>query len=259
MADWRLAFVCLATVGAVVHSQTPTRHTHAGAIVKAHNGDPIPKAQAIAYAHQDVGARPPCPQHKEFLDRRESDARGNFEFSIDAKYATYYAVYCADGFQAKEVPVNDNLRSGTRVRPDPVRLYPSEATLKSENVLPVSAARQAITLVLDDVSGNLRYFRTVDGAGFAGATERLSGTDRELVVVLANRAVGGGGQPVSGAQPQVAQAAVLRVLNDATGNLRYYTAVAEGPITEAVKLFPPAEQAAIDRLRTRTPVLALQQ
>ena len=188
-------------MGAVAHSQTPARNTHAGAIVKAHNGDPIPRAQANAYRVQDPGARPPCPQHTEFLDRRESDIRGNFEFAIDAKHGSYYAVYCAAGFAAKEVPTNDNLRSGTRVKPDPVRLYPADATLRSENIDPVHAARQAITIVLDDVSGNLGYFRNADSAGFAVAMERLAPTDRELVLVLANRGPGGRGQPVPAPQP----------------------------------------------------------
>lgn len=238
-------------MGAVLHSQAPARNSHPGTIVDARNGDPIDKADAAAYGAKDPSARGVCPQHKDQLDRRLSDVKGNFEFHIDAKYPSYFAVYCSNGYAAREVPANDNLRSGSRVVPDPVKLYPTEAKLRTEKVDPTGAARQAIARVLDDATGDFRYFRSADAQGFSRAVEELTAGDRQTANELLARPAAGRGWPIQGDLPGVAREATVRGLDDATDHLRYFANVAEGGFFAAVKLFAPAEQATIERLRTR--------
>jgi len=235
-------------VGAEGNAQAPERHEHAGLIVDARNGEPIDRALATAYASAITPARGACPEHREQINQSLSE-RGNFDFQIDTKYSSYFAVYCSNGFQVLEISANSNRISGTPVSPNPIMLFPNGQRLQASGVSQTTAARQAITRVLDIVADKLRRLASLDAAAFSSALGRLTTGDQQTVKELTPRTASV--TPLQDTLPAVTQDAPLRVLDDATIHLRYFARVAGDGFYAAIKLFSPTDQATVNRLQDR--------
>jgi hypothetical protein len=205
--------------------------THGGALVDASNGDAIRDGMANAYASEgtDSGV---CPQGQGPIDARPSDAQGNFTLRIGRDHPSYLAIYCANGFQARPVPGNDNTRDGSRVSPDPVRLYPTRARLSTLKLDPVFVAYSAISRTLDGATSDLKYFRGADAGGFAAAEALLDPTTRQALQALVERPATGRARPVADAQPNAARQAIAIVLATASDDLRYFDAVPQGNVLQ---------------------------
>lgn len=228
--------------------QSPGTLSHPGAIVNV-KGEPIPGAQATAYRVQANGPGGACPIHTDQLHQTKSDGQGNFTFLIPTQHTSYFAVYCANNYQARPVPGNENVRNNVRVRPDPVKLYPTEGAKGQD---PTTTAHQAMVLVLEDASNDLQYFRGADPSGFTSAD--ITSTDRRLVEDLLKRPrpevpV----RPVARPTPLVARQAILSTLDAASGDLRYFDIASKGIVQDTIPKLSGADQAVVRLLLTRTP------
>lgn len=118
-----LSLLTAATLGAA-QSPTPPPKRHPGRLVDADGGAGL---NGTAYAYKGDrrdGGRLACPSFSDLLDTKPTTRpNGNFEFVItDNMVASYYAVYCADGYAWRGVNGNPNLADGEPVLNSPVAL-----------------------------------------------------------------------------------------------------------------------------------------
>lgn len=249
----RSTLVLLAALGVLVHltAEGPVqRRRHPGLIVAGDKGQnaeaPLRDARAFAYAQQDPDASGPCPPHSELLDRDESDASGAFAFEVDEGRRSYYAYYCANGFQSRgEWSRND---ADAPAQPEPVRLWPNEA-----NGPPAApAALRAIKRVFDYAATTLRQVHTETYEIALGGADP---NDAQVLRLLARRP--SGGPTLRLGPPPTTAPDVLRILDNAAGHLQYYWRVAPVPFTNALEQMPVEESIAVNwlRERPRRPVL----
>ena len=254
-----LLVLVLVLVGSLAGSPQSTKFKHPGAIVDARNGDALPGALATAYGAKDPDAKGACPRHKDELNEDEADQQGNFTFLIPPDRSSYFAMYCSNGYQARPVPANDNSRDGSRVFPDPVKLYPTQAKLAASGIDPTTAAVVAIVRVLDEATDDLRYFRGADADGFSEAVKQLDPTSRDATTLLLERR--GASSPRAGRTglPQVAGQAVRLVLETATGNLTYFRTASRGGVESALPKLAELDRRTATLLMDRPVSLALNQ
>lgn len=236
----------LAAVPARAGAQDARIHT--GTVVDAITGKPV-AADVAAYAARDLGATGDCPQHREPIDRRTADAAGAFEIRVDAKYESFVAVYCADGYVAREQLANRNQDSGSRVVPDPVKLYPTAARLKNDNTPPTDALRLAVINVIQEVTEQVSLFAAGERIAVQQRFAELLPPDQQLVAVLARRA--GRSRPSEAAVATTAPGALTGVLDSATMHLRYFASATGSGFFAGLKAFRGEDREIVEILRNR--------
>jgi len=238
--------------------------THPGTVVDAYAKTGI-LAKAHAYGSQHVLSQEECPVYDDSLDNQQSDpADGTFTFYIPRDKSSYLAVYCQPGYVSRTETTNDNSADRTRVRPDPVKLFPLKAKLPLD-VSPSTVAFVAIASDLDGLRSNFRYYGKAAPAAFSDALKfRFSPADRDMVESIRNRpdpflpAASLEWRPRVGElrNPDVAFVAIATDLDNARSNFVYYEQANKDAYVTARSKFPSQDQSIIDRIRERPqPVL----
>jgi hypothetical protein len=246
---------------------TVQRHSHPGTVIDAYRRNGI-LAEAYAYASQGSGSGTDCPTYGPELDAEKSVPPGGaFTFRIDSQTNSYLAVYCQQGYAPRTETINDNRIDNTRVRPDPITLYPKSLP----GVSPRQIATMAIGTDLEALHKNFSYYSTSSEKGFAAAvqSQRFSDEDRSIILLLQNLQ---GPQTLEYRKPytqqelgpyekrpshermddpKIAFVAVASDLNHVRSDFRYYASADEGGYKEAVSSFPPNISKAIEMIRTR--------
>jgi len=100
------------------------RFSHQGKVIDAVTKKPLAKVRATAYASTKRAEKSPCPQYESFLDDEESAADGGFTLRIPATNSSYVVTYCIAAYDVFTREANDNVKDGSLVEPEPVRLFP---------------------------------------------------------------------------------------------------------------------------------------
>jgi hypothetical protein len=160
----------------------PAGHAHAGVIVDATTGKPLPRVTATAYGSTkrvDAGL---CPTYDQQIMTVRSASGGAFALRIPQDKPSYLVTYCSPTFVAFTQDANDNMSDGTLINPRPVRLFPrnSEPPQMSSAIRRVRDAAREQTIAL----------HRADIKGFVAAMHQLKRPeDRVLVAQWTNSAL----------------------------------------------------------------------
>jgi len=204
---------------------------------------PLDGAYAQAYAGQPAPSGA-CPKPSPPLDQRKTENGGKYEFQIDSNTPSYYAVYCANGFQTEETAGNDNTGMAD-VRPNPVRLVENFP----KNSDQTNVAFDAIARVLDAATVTLRRVQASAAGAFTGIVDGLAADAATVRFLTTRREALPPGLVLR--VPTDPRQAIVIILNDATLHLTYFNKAAPDGFPAAVSKFPTDEQLVIQRLRTR--------
>jgi len=162
----------------------PNVNQHDGIMKDAVSGEPI-YASARAFGSEKESAPNDCPAFDDLLFSTHSvPGSGDFSLLIDKSHLSYTAVYCQPGYRPQTRRGLDNLRNGTRVDPDPVRLYPIPQALAQRKLDPVDAAYLAIRRVMSDAESQVYYFSNADEDSFYKALKFFPPEEQQVLQVL---------------------------------------------------------------------------
>lgn len=259
----RLGFVIVSLLlvpsSAQLKKETKNSNAHPGTIVDAYAHTGI-LAKAHAYGSEKVESREDCPVYEDPLDHQSSDSKtGAFTFNIPKDKSGYLAVYCQPGYFSRTETTNDNSRDGSRVQPDPIKLFPLMSKLPAPVTL-AEAAFVAIATDLDGMTSNFNYYEKASPKAFASAVEENLRKDRDLVEAIKSRkptlpetSLPPRPKRADIANTQVAYVAIATDLDNARSNFKYYGQVDKGePFGDAYIKFSRTDKMIIDRIRERT-------
>ncbi len=231
---------------------------HPGTMVDAYSKRGI-LARAYAYGSQEEKSGGDCPVYADSLDSQKSESEtGAFTFHIQKDKNGFVAVYCQQGYASRTETTNDNSKDGTRVQPDPVKLFPLQAKLPA--IPPSTVAFIAIGTDMNQLRSNFRYYADVARAAFSVALEKnFAPEDRDLVEAIKNRRTpyvdGSVTEPQprikNFGEPDIAFIAIATELDNARSNFIYYEGVNKDAYSTARSKFPSQDQKIIERIRTR--------
>jgi hypothetical protein len=235
--------------------QSSNKKEHPGAVVDAYRRTGL-EADAYAYGSQTTNGGTSCPTYPDPLDsQRSASSTGNFVFRIDSSKSSFLAVYCKPGFAARTETANDNSTDRTRVRPDPVTLYPISLAGGTR----AQVATFAIGVDVKRLQADFVYYANSNPKAFTEGTAKLSQRDRSVVrELMESGSFSGierlpeGGQPTRSIESStVAYTAITRDLDQARSNLIYYAQADPEGYNEALQQSFQHQSAAIEAIRTR--------
>jgi hypothetical protein len=250
-----LLAVSLGILGLNSFPQKSNKKEHPGAIVDAYKRTGL-EAEAYAYNSQTTNGGTDCPTYPDPLDsQRSASGTGNFVFHIDGSKSSYLAVYCKPGFAARTETTNNNSTDKTRVRPDPVTLYPISPSAGPR----AQVAAVAIGVDVKRLQADFVYYANSNPKAFTEGTAELSERDRSVVrQLMENGSFSGIERLPEGKQPAqsiesstVAYTAITRDLDQARSNLIYYAQADPEGYNEALQQNFQHQSAAIEAIRTR--------